>query len=766
MKFFKNTKNNTFLRFFSYVLIPVILMMVFLIINILYSTANYKKMLKDNYSSYLSHMYTNCEMALQNIAQPIPTLEDNSNFMDVVTGRTNDPNAINAVRDKLTEIKKNNDLIDSIFILDRSVERNIITKDGIYYMPDFLTNNYKYSDYGYGYWHEYRSTQEKRYLAPTNVYTDYSANKKLILPLVFSKINNTHIHNLVIVNINLDKLLESVQSDGISKDVVMGIINRYKKTFYTNSPGFNTKFSNDFFTHIYSDKKQTFDYTINGEKSFVTTYSPNYSILGYTYVAILPQNKINEGIKPIVLSSVLLFLVAILILIFAAYISTKRIYSPIKNLASMFPAEKGEQDLIKQLRDSITDLAELAKNSTPQNLTSTLPYSQEHLIINLLNSEEDSSVPHLDEVRSENLVDFKHDYFCSIIVNLRLSDEFYDSYNAVDYNSIINGLYNIIQPCFGEKFNTFVLPSKTNTLYLLLNLPGKESEEEINNTVSYIKDLLEYDSIYISISFGIGGIHKDLKGLKVSHHKALRSVDLKDAHTLVNLEKTSSDSVPTYIFKVSDEENLSNLLLTGKTELASELIDRITDDNVKKGVPDSSIMQMHAQIIGIIFKILQIKHIEYDTENVGDYALISEAVSFSIINARDYIGSLIEKISEQSPVTSAKVDINAIINYIEDNYKDELFLDNLAETFGTTPKYLSKLIKTHLGVTFLAYLSNLRVNKAKELLTESSKNINEIYTEVGFNNRNSFTATFKKIVGLTPSEYRRLSYSKNDETES
>lgn len=760
MTFPKKIKNSTFFKYFLYVSIPAILMIVFMILNIAYSASNYEKILKGNYSSYLSNLYTQSETALQSIAGPISALDGNSVFMSVATGKTSEPEAIEYVRSKLSELEKNNSIIDSIFVLNRSENKKVITKNGVYDMRSFFGGKYVYKNYDFNHWNNYRSSSEKRYFSPTEVYSAANSEKMLILPLAFSKINKTYMSNLVIVNINLSKLLDSVQTEEMSQSAVMGVVNRYTKTFYTNAEDFDGKFDNDFFNMLYTKKNITFNYTLSGKKCFVAAYSPRNSILGYTYVAITPYGKIIESMMPTVYISVALFVVAILLLSLMAYLSTKRIYTPLEKLAAIIPGEE-EPNLIDRLHNSITELLESSNGPESEIQKSTLPYSQEHLLVNLLNSEENSSVPHLDEVRSKNLLNFEHDYFCSVVVTLHFSDEFYVSYNTVDYNALIGNLYNIIQLCFSEKFNTFILPSKTNTLYLLLNLPDKSSDGEINSAIEYIKGLLEYDNAYINTDFSVGGIRKDLSGLKESHHNALRSLNLSDTYSGVDLENTASPSVPTYIFTVSDEETLLNLLLTEKTVKASELIDKITNDNITGNVPDSAVMQMYAQIIGVIFKVMRTKRIEYDPEKLGDYTLISKAVSFSMINARKAIDSYLDMLAAQETGTTSKVDINAVIEYIGKNYRSELFLDKLAEVFGTTPKYLSKLIKSHLGITFLAYLTNLRISKAKELLSDSDKNITEIYGEVGFNNRNSFTATFKKIVGVTPSEYRRLSREKN-----
>ena len=103
------------------------------------------------------------------------------------------------------------------------------------------------------------------------------------------------------------------------------------------------------------------------------------------------------------------------------------------------------------------------------------------------------------------------------------------------------------------------------------------------------------------------------------------------------------------------------------------------------------------------------------------------------------------------------------MEYIEANYNEELYLDSMAEKFNTTPKYLSKMLKQHLGIPFKAYLTQLRISKAEEMLLDKSLKINDISREVGFLNQSSFIRAFKLKNGISPSEYTALATMVIDE---
>ena len=100
--------------------------------------------------------------------------------------------------------------------------------------------------------------------------------------------------------------------------------------------------------------------------------------------------------------------------------------------------------------------------------------------------------------------------------------------------------------------------------------------------------------------------------------------------------------------------------------------------------------------------------------------------------------------------------MNRILEYISRNYDKQLRLEEVAEQVFITPAYLGIIFKKETGKNFTAYLTELRMEKAKELLLDVRININEITYKVGYNNVRYFSRTFKEYVGITPKEYRRI----------
>ena len=99
--------------------------------------------------------------------------------------------------------------------------------------------------------------------------------------------------------------------------------------------------------------------------------------------------------------------------------------------------------------------------------------------------------------------------------------------------------------------------------------------------------------------------------------------------------------------------------------------------------------------------------------------------------------------------------INEAITYINEHYSDEeLSLNELAAQVNFSPNHLSAIFKQETGQPFIKYLTDYRMNIAKDLLCSTSKKSNEIGVMVGYKDPHYFSYLFKKTQGVTPTQYR------------
>jgi len=135
----------------------------------------------------------------------------------------------------------------------------------------------------------------------------------------------------------------------------------------------------------------------------------------------------------------------------------------------------------------------------------------------------------------------------------------------------------------------------------------------------------------------------------------------------------------------------------------------------------------------------------------------SDKTAFTVVDA---IKVLLPQISSFSlplalPLAKNKR-LKNLVTYLEENMGSELLFNDLAASFGFSPRSLSRLFQKDLGMSFIQYLTALRMLKAMELLLEKSLTVNEVALTVGYNSLPTFSNTFQKMIGIRPSEYVKL----------
>ncbi len=95
-----------------------------------------------------------------------------------------------------------------------------------------------------------------------------------------------------------------------------------------------------------------------------------------------------------------------------------------------------------------------------------------------------------------------------------------------------------------------------------------------------------------------------------------------------------------------------------------------------------------------------------------------------------------------------------IQDYIRWNRNVDIKVSEIAEHFGYNKRYISYLFKTIAGISLKQYIIQEKVEMAKFLLCDTNNNISDIAYQLGFNDNHNFMKAFKKLVGLTPTQYR------------
>ena len=192
--------------------------------------------------------------------------------------------------------------------------------------------------------------------------------------------------------------------------------------------------------------------------------------------------------------------------------------------------------------------------------------------------------------------------------------------------------------------------------------------------------------------------------------------------------------------------------------------------------PDIVIMDINIPIMNGL-KVIQLSRIKHPqiafviVSGYDDFSYCQQALRMQItdyilkpVNYEEF-GTCIDNLkislfkqritTAEEPKEQEERAIIGITRYVQEHLAEEVSLSVLAEEFHLNPQYISQLFKNEIGVGFLAYLTNIRMEKAKKLLLSTSLSVAEVAEQSGYGDYRVFTKSFKKTEGITPSQYRR-----------
>lgn len=311
---------------------------------------------------------------------------------------------------------------------------------------------------------------------------------------------------------------------------------------------------------------------------------------------------------------------------------------------------------------------------------------------------------------------------------------------------------------------------------LLFKADSKEVLESIQSDyLSCMEDIFgEYDHVYYF--GGIGEPVNRLSELPDSFEKAGRAfahrylmkdsciLNCKDLEQALYPEKEDFN-ISNVDTKQIDRRKIKGFLKLGEPEEVTYFVEEFFRDlglNAMKSNIFRQYITMDAYFCVIDFLVeLKIPKEEIEPLDITSGVLQSKESSMA------YVVRIIKKaleLREQASLNRYDDIVKEVMEYIQDNYADEdISLNLLASHVNFSPNHLSMIFSQQTGQTFIKYLTDFRMNKAKELLRCTSKRSSVISTEVGYKDPHYFSYLFKKTQGMTPTQYRSGKQSEGED---
>lgn len=292
---------------------------------------------------------------------------------------------------------------------------------------------------------------------------------------------------------------------------------------------------------------------------------------------------------------------------------------------------------------------------------------------------------------------------------------------------------------------------------ILFHIP----EEKISDSRQYLTEILQPlcqketpITIAVDTSFsGIRDVHRSVLNLKNFISKTIR---IGMSQLLFYPEFPEDNSIKYAPLFAASKERLSLLLLQKNIPVFEAELKNYICQISSHNIPAFSVHRFLCELLQTCISICPFQRKDMDiSSTITDVLLLSDTYAALYENLRSIFLSLFEKIIQNDNTSNSRADIILKVDaYMKKHYREPINTKSIAEKFGFTPAYLSKLFRDYKSITPADYIIQLRMEKAKELLSSSSGcKIKDIAAAVGYEDSLYFSKVFKKTTGMSPRQY-------------
>lgn len=311
-----------------------------------------------------------------------------------------------------------------------------------------------------------------------------------------------------------------------------------------------------------------------------------------------------------------------------------------------------------------------------------------------------------------------------------------------------------------------IIPSSTFlndevfSLFCLLPCPSETAFESLTNILeSLCTDLKEWACGASKLKYGLQDLHhgweeasRALRYHRASNKEGIilyQNIETLFSHISLSLQ----DILPELLRRLTNPDTRSEALPLLQESLTTLLGQNLTLTQYQTACI-SFLIELNSYLQGLN---LQETDLHNQLNNVLSKILLCQSYHASADCMTEYLLWLIELLNQFDEQSLGKDVIREIQLFVRQHYAENISLNSLAEQFFLHPSYLSRLFKEKTGHNFIEYLTEIRMEKVKELLKNSDQKIIEICEMTGYDNPRYFSKVFKQYTGMTPSEFREHS---------
>lgn len=495
---------------------------------------------------------------------------------------------------------------------------------------------------------------------------------------------------------------------------------------------------------------------LNNEDMIVSSYTSKNN--QWTYYLVQPSSMVFSVLYQYQRLNLIMISVALLIGIVLLFIMSNNNLEPFIKIEHQLKGSLSEDEgMVYDKSNNIVSTIDSYVNALinkKATLQQTLEWQRPiiytshlaKLMHGLLESEEE-----LHRIKSIfNLKENLNNYYV-LYINICLNElEVYiDNYviKKGGYQDVIKGVFYTY---FGDSINIYEVDSQSFSILIQW-----EEEEDLKSIMSLFEQVhVELRDKYSLIIYG--GISERFEDLLLTwkyYQHAVFALNHAGRNNILKPYEKVTHNMSSYYYPIELEQQLLNFITNGKMNQVEAVLNSIYYENFEvRSLSLNMIKWLLSDLRNTLLKV-RFSLPENDSNNIKLLELdekFRQKKSFDLIRATaKELCQCFEKMSSQNVL------IDRIKVYIQENYKDSsLSLNKISEEFHISESYFSYLFKEVSNQNFSEYLEKTRMNNAIHLLQTTTMNIEDISSEVGYNNTSSFRRAFKKLLKVTPQEIR------------
>jgi two-component system response regulator YesN len=320
-------------------------------------------------------------------------------------------------------------------------------------------------------------------------------------------------------------------------------------------------------------------------------------------------------------------------------------------------------------------------------------------------------------------------------------------------------LHYLQEEIVGFGHQTLIRPIGTD-IYLLLLISQELDEYQSRvfgiNLFNEVKEGI-FDKFGLTVNIGISTVTPNIEDIYTSFLQAKQSLQYDETPGTTTSFGDISKNQAHSSYPLYKEGQILDNVIRGNPGKSLDLLREIFD------WLESSYSEIALLKEKVFEFLLVLSRESMINANLDEFTIDTETLRHSVfalgscLEIRTYAENfVIAKINEINGIKKSRAGaLMAIVTeYLEKNYAQEISLEDVAASINISSFYLSKLFKKELGENFIDYLTGVRIHKAKEMLTNPLHTVKDVCYLVGYRDPNYFARVFKKISGMTPTEYQ------------